>query len=234
MPDRTKALLFERSLACFGIVGRSLSHDIANVLATINESAGLVEDYLAAADDGLPLDPAKLRRVSERIGRQVERGEAYVGQLNRFAHTMDHPRETLDVASMVEAVVGLCERFARLRKVTLEPPVVERTTTIEGSAFELQHAIFRAVELVLLATAPGEAIVATSTVREQDAVVEVAGTAPDEPGADLRAMGRALAALVGVLGGRVEQRLEPGAPPRVALRLPRQLGSLWLEGELPR
>jgi signal transduction histidine kinase len=227
MADRTKALLFERSLACFGIVGRSMSHDIANVLATINESAGLVEDYLAAAEQGASLDSEKLARVTERIGRQVERGEAYVSQLNRFAHTMDHPRESIDVGASVEAVVGLCERFARLRKVSLRHAIGDQVAQVEGSAFELQHTLFRAVELVLLATPPGGSITVAMTVVEQGVRVDVAGSEPADSAADLKGMGGVLAVLVGVLRGQLEQRLDGGRQPLVAVTLPRQLGSLW-------
>ena len=229
MADRTKSLLFERSLACFGIVGRSMSHDIANVLATINESAGLVDDYLAAAEQGASLDPTKLSRVTERIGRQVERGEAYVRQLNRFAHTMDHPRESIDVGASVEAVVGLCERFARLRKVSLQQSTADQVGQVEGSAFELQHTLFRAVELVLLATPPGGTITVAMAVLDQGVRVDVAGSEPADAAADLKGMGGVLAVLVGVLRGKLEQRLDEGCQPSVALTLPRQLGSLWAD-----
>lgn len=229
MADRTTARLFERSLACFGIVGRSLSHDIANVLATVNESSGLVEDYLAAAEEGIPLDPAKLRRVADRIARQVERGEQYVKQLNRFAHTMDYPRESLDVGAAIVGVVGLCERFARLRKVSLQAEVKEEVVSVEGSAFELQHALFRAVELVLVATPPGGTIQLAMAAVDGGVRIEVTGSEPADREADLDGMAGVLALLVRVLGGRLDQRLAAGDSPQVALTLPRQLGSLWGE-----
>ncbi|MBW2529281.1 MAG: hypothetical protein JRI23_34210 [Deltaproteobacteria bacterium] len=229
MSDPTKALLFERSLACFGIVGRSLSHDIANVLATISESSGLVEDYLAAAEQGRPLDPAKLGRVTGRIARQVERGERYVQQLNRFAHSMDYPREAIDVGAAVEAVVGISERFARLRRVTLEHRPAEHSAQIEGSAFELQHALFRALELVLLATPAGGTMTVSVEVKASGVRIDVVGSGPADREADLDGMGRVLALVVEVLGGQVRQRLGEGDHPLVEVTLPRQLGSLWAD-----
>jgi hypothetical protein len=39
----------------------SISHEIKNVMAIINESAGLLEDYSLMAEKGMPIDPERLK-----------------------------------------------------------------------------------------------------------------------------------------------------------------------------
>jgi hypothetical protein len=41
----------------------SISHEIKNVMAIINESAGLLEDYSLMAEKGMPIDPDNASRL---------------------------------------------------------------------------------------------------------------------------------------------------------------------------
>ena len=233
MTERTKALLTERGLACFGMITRSMTHEINNVLATINEISGLLDDYLAAAEEGSSVDFAKLRALGQRTGKQVERGEGYVRQLNRFAHTMDHPREAVDLQDCLEAMVDLCQRLARLRKVTLAGQYPSGRIAVEGSAFEMQHLVFRCIELALVATPPGASLVAEYEPQVSDVRIIVTGNEPVVHEADLGRMEAVLSMLAGVLGGRLQQGVQEGQPVGIELVLPRALGSLWGESQWP-
>ena len=46
--------LTETSLQFFGRVSASISHELKNVLAIINENAGLLEDFTLMGDRGIP------------------------------------------------------------------------------------------------------------------------------------------------------------------------------------
>jgi hypothetical protein len=48
----------ETGLQFYGKITASVSHEIKNVLAIINENAGLLEDFTFMADRGKPIDPA--------------------------------------------------------------------------------------------------------------------------------------------------------------------------------
>src|SRR4030067_193492 len=89
--------LREKGLAFFGSITASFSHEINNIMAIIGELAGLMEDLLRVADLGHPPQLERFRRVSERIGTQVKRGEEMIKRLNRFAHTMDEPVKTIEM-----------------------------------------------------------------------------------------------------------------------------------------
>lgn len=231
MTERTKALLTERGLACFGMITRGMTHEINNVLATINEIAGLLDDYLAAAEEGNAVDFAKLRALGQRTSKQVERGEGYVRQLNRFAHTMDHPREVVELHDCLEAMVNLCQRLARLRKVTLTVQYPADRVALEGSAFEMQHLLFRTIELALVATPPGATVVARYEPLGRDVCISVTGSEPVVHEADLGRMEAVLGMLSGVLGGHLQQGVQEGRPVAIELVLPRALGSLWGESQ---
>lgn len=50
----------------FGKMSASISHEIKNVLAVINENAGLLEDICFMADRGKPIDTPRLKKNSGR------------------------------------------------------------------------------------------------------------------------------------------------------------------------
>jgi len=66
--------LREKGLAFFGSITASFSHEINNIMAIIAELSGLMEDLLRVADLGHPPQLERFRRISERIGTQVNGG----------------------------------------------------------------------------------------------------------------------------------------------------------------
>ena len=76
-------------LQFFGKMTASISHEIKNVMAIINESAGLLEDYGMMADKGIPIDPEKLKVVSGRVSKQIHRAEGIIRNMNSLAHSVD-------------------------------------------------------------------------------------------------------------------------------------------------
>ncbi len=54
----------ECGLQCFGSISASISHELKNALAIINENAGLLEDLSFMAEKGLPLDPVEAEKFS--------------------------------------------------------------------------------------------------------------------------------------------------------------------------
>jgi len=73
----------------FGRMSASISHEIKNVLAIINENAGLLDDFALMAEKGMPLDPRRLGKVAESLMKQVRRADAIVRNMNKFAHSVD-------------------------------------------------------------------------------------------------------------------------------------------------
>lgn len=141
-----------------GRINASLSHDINNVFATINELVGLLDDMLVAQQRGRELDPERVQRTSTRIGAQIVRGQELIKQLNRFAHSVDHAQADLDLRAVVNDIVTLSQRFARLRRVELQFSPGSEPVVVVGNAFALQQCIFAALEIALECTAERSAL----------------------------------------------------------------------------
>ena len=68
-------IITETGLQFFGSISASISHELKNVLAIVNENAGLLEDFTLMADRGKPIDPARLKIMAAAVKRQVGRAD---------------------------------------------------------------------------------------------------------------------------------------------------------------
>ncbi|MCF8087752.1 MAG: hypothetical protein K9K63_17960 [Desulfotignum sp.] len=133
----------------FGALSATMTHDMKNVLAIINENAGLLGDLAVKSQKkATPVDPLKVSTISEKIRKNVTRADTMMKQFNRFSHSMDHAEEFLDMQEMVMLVASLSERIIRRHGGTLTvipPPVPCR---IHARRFAVLHLIFRALDIL--------------------------------------------------------------------------------------
>lgn len=141
----------------FGRVSASVSHEIKNVFAVINEGAGLIGDLVVMAERGMPLDPARLKRVSGSIQDQIKRGDAIVKNMNRFAHCADEDVSDLDLADMVGLTVQLTRRMADMKQIILETGACE-AVPLKADAFGLVRRIQETLLAVMGAMEPGQSL----------------------------------------------------------------------------
>jgi C4-dicarboxylate-specific signal transduction histidine kinase len=133
----------------FGTLSAALTHDMKNFLAIINENAGLLADLSAKARDrAIPVDPLKAAAISEKIEKQVVRADDMIKRFNRFAHSMDHDAETVDMEEAVNLVARLAERIFRQDRIRLTVTPAAAPCRIHASRFALLHLIFRALEIL--------------------------------------------------------------------------------------
>jgi hypothetical protein len=220
MSDDQQKKIFEQGLAFFGAITASLSHEMNNVLAIVNELSGLQDDCLVAAEHGRPLDADKLRSTAVRIGEQVERGKAFVKQLNGFAHCVDQGGLTLDAGANLQAVISLSQRFARLRKVALECTLPAEHVELDGCPFDLQHLIYRGIEMALGSSPEGSMVNARLTAEGPGAAVTVRGADLVEIDDLLERRRRFFELLAGQLEVDVEIEMNAGAPLEIRMLVP--------------
>ena len=116
MKDKDHILAAE-GVRFFGEMSASISHEIKNVLAIVNENAGLLQDLvLIHAKQGRALDPERLQRVATSLQRQVERGDRIARDLNRFSHSADAAVEQVDVVEMVQFMLRLGSRLIMVKE----------------------------------------------------------------------------------------------------------------------
>jgi C4-dicarboxylate-specific signal transduction histidine kinase len=131
MTDDSRAMAIE-GVRFFGEMSASISHEMKNVLAIINENAGLLQDMVMMIEKGMPLSPERLSGLAQSIIRQVSRGDRIVKGMNRFAHSADHPTETVDIGEVIHFISMLAARLIAMKGEApqIEVPAIPVTAVI--------------------------------------------------------------------------------------------------------
>ena len=130
-------IIAETGLQFFGRMSASISHEIKNVLAIVNENAGLLEDLTLLADRGKPLDPARLKIMAAAVKNQVGRADGIIKNMNRLAHSIDQTITTVDLDQTIELVIALTARFAAMQGVKVDLQLPASPLTISTAPFYL-------------------------------------------------------------------------------------------------
>jgi C4-dicarboxylate-specific signal transduction histidine kinase len=151
----------ESGLQFFGKVSASISHELKNILAIINENAGLLEDLTFAAQRGKAIDPEKLNRTARNFLKQINRADEILKNMNRFAHSIDQFSAEVNFRDLVELVVNLAQRRAAMRKVILEMSTPQEPLCLTTNPFLLENLVWLCLEFAITATSEGQALILT-------------------------------------------------------------------------
>ena len=207
-------------------VAASLSHEINNVFAIINELSGLLSDYVASDEQNRPVDMARMKSVLQKIEKNVERGTGHVKQLNRFAHSIDPSTREMDAGRIVSQVAGVCLRLARLRKFDLAAAVPSAPVKVTGSPFELQHMVFRLIEAGLACSDQGAIIKLVLKEHGGEVLLALTTDAAFLEGPEAASHVSYLARMAEGFGGTLTSETAPGRPLEITIRLPNHLKPL--------
>lgn len=134
------------SMRFFGTVSASATHDLKNVLAVIQENAGLLEDLCRMAERGRPLDPGRLLRLAAELQQQVRRGDRIVIAMNRLAHSVDEEPQAWDAAGLLEVLAVLSARFLAARGLALRISPPAAPVSLPASPFLLIRLLWSGLE----------------------------------------------------------------------------------------
>jgi len=194
----------------FGKMSASISHDLKNVLAVINENAGLLDDLCLMAGKGKPLDPGRLKRLAEEVKNQIRRGDRIITYMNTFAHSADSESVAIDLRELLGLLVELSSRHASMRGVRLEIDRPSDAVTITTSPFVLLNLLWFCLDYAMAAAGPGKTVElgaektadgARLRFRKLEGMDAAAGSFPAEPEVSL---GRALSAEIRLDSGMRE------------------------------
>jgi signal transduction histidine kinase len=140
----------ETGLKFFGAVTASISHEMKNRMAIINEQAGLLEDLVRMAGQGRELDHARLLRLADSVKSQISMADDIIKNMNRFAHLPDVFWQTSDLCDLVSLAARLSKRMADTKGVRLETRVPETAVKVTTSPFLLLNLIWPCLERRLM------------------------------------------------------------------------------------
>jgi signal transduction histidine kinase len=132
------------SLAFFGRVNASISHELKNVMAIISETAGLLNDLSEIARQGTAVEPDMLASSTASIIEEVQRGFTTIRQMNRFSHSIDTPAGVIDLVEMLDLIRHLAGYLAFAGKMNLNPGDGD-APIVHSSPFILQTLVYQAV-----------------------------------------------------------------------------------------
>lgn len=138
--------LRERQLFSHGRLLSSFSHELNNHLAIIQESAGLLEDYLEMGKIGDPTLCDKLAKIVERLNARVESIGTMASRLNRFSHRFDTVTSQVDLEELSEEMLHFLERFARQKMITVTMEKKESQVMVNNSPSLIQFIIFYLIQ----------------------------------------------------------------------------------------
>ena len=196
----------------FGKISAAVSHDLKNVLAIVNESAGLLDDLALRAAKGIEIPPERLNTATARILKQVKRGDAVLKNLNRFAHSTDVEVAQINVTEMVGLMVELAGRQAAMKE--LECTVIAAEVMLRTGVVYLESLFYLLLRQVI-DTLPRREGVAITVSEEGDMVLLSLRSdsglemlpADGSPGAQEEALLHWLGATLSLVAGGVELRL---------------------------
>lgn len=108
----------QNGIAFFSKIAATFTHDIKNVLAIINENAGLLEDLSLMASKGYPLNIEKVVSIAGKVQSQVQRADDMVGRMNTFAHSNDSPQGPIDLKEALELLLAMTKRILAKKNVS--------------------------------------------------------------------------------------------------------------------
>ena len=142
----------------FGKISASISHDIKNVLAVLNENAGLLEDLVLMAEKGAPFNQERVKSLAGSMRKQIQRGDRIAKNMNKFAHSVDKPLNDVDVCETLELVVALSGRLADMRGVNLEPLYTKERICIKTNHFLLENLLWCCLDFAMTSVKEGNTV----------------------------------------------------------------------------
>lgn len=168
----TNETIGEIGLRFFGKMTASISHEINNVLAIINENAGILEDFTLMAKKGMPLDPEKISNVSKRMLKQIRRADGIIKRMNGFSHSTDESVKRIDLGKILELVADLSDRFASNKGVTLSIQPSKDSVAVTTRPFFLENLIWLCLDFAMDAVDDAKSIKLAVEGDENSAVIK--------------------------------------------------------------
>lgn len=148
-------------LEVFSEVSAVVTHEMRNILAIINEGAGLLDDFAEMAGPEGQLPAGRVLTSSTSIAAQVLRGNTLMKHVNSYAHSVDSWSAEVNIFDIVDVMASLSSRKAVQRKITVRVEV-DKSHHITTSPVYLLSATYLCLVGLFSAVPEGETITISS------------------------------------------------------------------------
>jgi len=159
-------------VAILGKVTAGLTHELKNVLATINESTGLIQDILSESDEHIQ-HTDQLKRALGSIQHQIDRGADITNEFNTFAHCMDKETSLMTANGTIELVVFMMHRFARISQIELLLEPLRKDAGFTVNPIRLLTVLCTCVDFFLTKYVGAKEIVLRSDHKREEVLFEI-------------------------------------------------------------
>jgi signal transduction histidine kinase len=159
----------------FGKVNASISHELKNILATISEAAGLLNDLTEMATKGHNFELEMMKTCSQDIVEEIQRGFAAIKRMNTFSHSMDDPLKRVNLIEVLDLMINLAGFLSFAGKVHFDRPQKAAPLVIT-CPWRLQNLIYQALVSAFESVGPdGELQVSLHPQNNGSARITVSG-----------------------------------------------------------
>ena len=162
----------KQETAFIGKITAAMTHEFMNVLSTIKETSGLMEDLLALSVGTSFPHHEKFSKSLAIIRKHVKRGMEISSMLNKFAHSMDEPEAWVEINGLLDQLSILVQRFAKLKKVELTVNPLEKSLEIRTDPFRLQLLLVTCLEYCFDHTVSGGIVTMQAHRRKEEISIQ--------------------------------------------------------------
>jgi K+-sensing histidine kinase KdpD len=173
--DRDKTIVCQETLQYFKAMLPSFSHEAKNVLAVINENAGLMADYISMAQKGKTLDLERLSSLSATIRKQVARFNTLITNVRQVAHGIDNNTQPICLVHHTRQVSELLSTKAAMRSIQFHVHAMEEPILIHTQPVLLLHILWVCLDYAMQTSGRGRHIGLSPERRGKNALVRLSG-----------------------------------------------------------
>lgn len=147
--DRDDTIVCKEMLQYFKAMIPVFSHEAKNVLAAINENAGLMDDYILMAQKGKMLDLERLGSLSASIRKQVTRFNTLITDVRQAAEEIDNDIREICLVHYTRQVSELLSAKAATRSIQFQVSATEEPILIHTRPVLLLHMMWVCLDYAL-------------------------------------------------------------------------------------
>jgi hypothetical protein len=130
-----------------------------------------MDDFSLMANQGVPIDPERLKTLAAMITKQVGRANEIATLISRLAHSLDKPVDIVDLNETLRLLTALTSRLPQMRNVTMDISALSHTVQVETSPFCLMTLIWRLLDTVTAAGEVTSIAVATENRKNSTSII---------------------------------------------------------------